>query len=143
MVMRSTAMDLLNLLVGDWQVAMHEAWFLDQPDVDDAGTASIEWLGDAFLSFHWRAPVGDTRLVIGRSDAADRYQVLYHDERGTSRVFAMTFDGSTWTMVREDPDFHQRWTATVGPGLIEGRWEASDDAGDTWRTDYRLVLTAG
>lgn len=68
MVMRSTAMDLLNLLVGDWQVAMHEAWFLDQPDVDDAGTASIEWLGDAFLSFHWRAPVGDTRLVIGRSD---------------------------------------------------------------------------
>lgn len=69
--------------------------------------------------------------------------MLYHDERGTSRVFAMTFDGSTWTMVREDPDFHQRWTATVGPGLIEGRWEASDDAGDTWRTDYRLVLTAG
>ena len=71
--MRSTEMDRLDVLVGDWHVAMREAWFLDQPDVDDAGTARTEWLGDAFLSFRWRAPVGDTRLVIGRGDATSGY----------------------------------------------------------------------
>ncbi len=140
--MRSAEMERLDTLVGNWQVAMHEAWFLDQPDVEDAGTATIEWLADSFLVFHWHSDASDTRLVIGRNDAADSYQALYHDERGTNRVFAMTFDGSTWTMGRRDADFHQRWTATVQPDRIEGRWEASDDQGETWRTDYRLVLTS-
>ena len=77
-------------------------------------------------------------LVLGRSDAADAYTALYHDERGVCRVFDMTFDGSTWSLSREDPDMFQRFVAEVGPDRIDGRREASDDEGSTWREDFDL-----
>jgi hypothetical protein len=37
-------------------------------------------------------------------------------------------------MTREDPDFHQRFVATVEPDRILGRWDASQDFGKTWMT---------
>jgi hypothetical protein len=79
-------------------------------------------------------------LVLGRSDAHDIYTALYHDERGTCRVFAMTFDGAEWILSREDPDMFQRFVADVGPDRITGRWEASEDRGSTWRKDFDLVF---
>jgi len=39
---------------------------------------------------------------------------LYHDPRPTSRVFHATFVGDTLTLLRQDPDFHQR-TNTPSP----------------------------
>ena len=73
----------------------------------------------------------------GRSFAVT---ALYHDERGTSRVYAMTFGDGQWALVREDPDFHQRFIADVKPGRIDGRWEASDDQGQTWRKDFDVIF---
>ena len=90
----------------------------------------MEWLGDAFLVVRWtmEGDVGTATsemvLVLGRSDANDTYSALYHDERGVCRVFAMMFDGSHWTLTREDPDMFQRFIADVGPGtgsLAAGR----------------------
>jgi hypothetical protein len=77
-------------------------------------------------------------LVLGRSDAQETYSALYHDERGVCRVFAMTFDGASWILSREDPDMFQRFIADVGPDRIAGRWEASEDRGATWRKDFDL-----
>jgi len=79
-------------------------------------------------------------LVLGRSDARDAYTALYHDERGVCRVYAMTFDGAQWILSREDPDMFQRFIADLGPDLIAGRWEASDDQGSTWRKDFDLIF---
>jgi hypothetical protein len=79
-------------------------------------------------------------LVLGRSDPNDAYTALYHDERGVCRVYAMTFDGTHWTLSREDPDMFQRFVAEVAPDRIAGRWEASEDRGSTWRTDFDLVF---
>jgi hypothetical protein len=111
-----------------------------------AGSATVEWLGDAFVVFRWTM-VGDVGkatsemvLILGRSDAHDAYTALYHDERGVCRVYAMTFDGSHWNLSREDPDMFQRFIADVGPDRIAGRWEASDDHGATWRKDFDLVF---
>ncbi len=73
-------------------------------------------------------------------EATHRTQTLYHDDRGVDRLFAMTFAEGEWTLLREDPDFHQRFVATVGPDRIEGRWEASEDAGATWRKDFDLTF---
>jgi hypothetical protein len=53
----------------------------------------------------------------------------------------MTFDGRGWTMTREDPDFRQRFIADVEKDRILGRWEASEDAGKTWRKDFDLTFT--
>lgn len=144
--MRSEAMGRLDVLVGAWRVTMKNAWFLEPPGVEVAGSATVEWLGDAFVVFRWTMgddvgpPTGEMVLVLGRSDARDAYTALYHDERGTCRVFAMTFDGGRWRLAREDPDMFQRFVADVEGDRITGRWEASDDQGATWRKDFDLVF---
>jgi hypothetical protein len=65
---------------------------------------------------------------------------LYHDPRPTSRVFRTTFADGEWLMLREDPDMHQRFVATVTKDRIDGRWDASEDGGATWRKDFSLIF---
>jgi hypothetical protein len=145
-VMRSEAMRQLDVLVGSWRTTMRNAWFLEPADLEVAGSTTVEWLSDAFVVFRWtmEGEVGGATsemvLVLGRSDARDAYTALYHDERGVCRVYAMTFDGSHWVLNREDPDMFQRFIAEVGPDRIDGRWEASEDRGATWRKDFDLVF---
>ena len=140
--MKNEALSKLEGLVGDWDLTMTDAWFLESPDIKDQGEATIEWIGDAFL--HLLSILGEEHStwdwVIGRSDPNEQLTMLYHDERGVCRVFRMTFGDGSWTLEREDPDFHQRFIATVTPDRIDGRWEASEDAGQTWRKDFDLVF---
>ena len=138
---RNPGLERLDVLVGHWKLEMRDAWFLEDPATVVPGSALIAWSGDAFVTMQAELggdPAWD--FVFGRSDATDTDVALYHDERGVSRVFTMTFTGSSWTMVREDPDFHQRFVADVTADRIAGRWEASDDAGATWRKDFDLVF---
>lgn len=143
--MRNTELARLDGLVGRWTTTMSDAWFLEPQGTEVPGAATIEWLGESFVVVRTRFS-GDEHehsemtLVLGRSDANDAYVALYHDDRGVCREFAMTYDGEHWTLTREDPDFHQRWIADVGPDLIRGRWEASEDAGVNWRKDFDLTL---
>lgn len=144
--MRSDAMDQLNVLTGSWRTTLRNAWFLEPADREVPGSATVEWLGDAFVVFRW-SMAGDVGkatsemvLVLGRNDARDAYTALYHDERGVCRVYAMMFDGAHWSLSREDPDMYQRFVAEIGPDRIDGRWEASDDHGATWRKDFDLVF---
>ena len=144
--MRSDAMKLLEVLEGSWRATMANAWFLDPAEREVSGSATANWIGDAFMLFRWTmdGDVGpattEMSLVLGRSDASDAYTALYHDERGTCRVFVMSFDGSRWSLLREDPDMFQRYVADVSRERISGRWEASDDQGATWRKDFDLVF---
>jgi len=139
----NAAMEALEVLVGEWDLTMSDAWFLDPPSTEVSGSATVEWLGDAFLRLRsYLGGEGQTwDLVIGRSDARDAYTVLYHDERGVCRAFDMTFTGDEWNLLREDPDFHQRFLSHIEDGRIVGHWEASDDGGETWRKDFDLVFT--
>ena len=141
--MRNDALQQLEVLIGDWKLSMADAWFLETREIEDAGSATISWLGDAFLEV--RASLGSDQgtwhWVIGRSDPREQLVLLYHDERGVCRVFDMTFADGQWTLVREDPDFHQRFIATVERDRIVGRWEASEDFGTTWRKDFDLIFT--
>src|SRR3954454_12906984 len=126
--MRNEAMEGLGVLVGPWRTTMRNAWFLEPAGREVPGSATGEWLGEAFVVFRWtmEGDVGKATsrmvLVLGRSDVRDAYTALYHDERGVCRVFAMTFDGSRWSLLREDPDMFQRFVADVGPDRIAGRW---------------------
>jgi hypothetical protein len=52
----------------------------------------------------------------------------------------MTFADGEWVMLREDPDFHQRFVGAVTTARIAGRWEASEGGGVTWRKDFDLVF---
>ena len=140
--MRNEALAELDALVGTWTMTMSGAWFLESMDVEVPGSATFEWVGDAFVSM--RSELGGDPawdFVFGRSDANEAFTALYPDERGVSRVFAMTFTPTEWTLLREDPDFHQRFVAERrGGDRIVGRWDASDDQGRTWRTDFDVVM---
>lgn len=137
--MRNEALQKLDVLVGAWTLTMSDAWFLEPAGTEVHGSATIEWSGDAFVNVRSELG-GELTLVLGRSDAHDAYTALYHDDRGVCRVFAMTFDGTLWTLTREDPDFYQRFVADVEQDRIAGRWEASEDEGRTWRKDFDLVF---
>jgi hypothetical protein len=142
--MKSDGMAVLDVLVGDWKITMTEAWFLESMDTEIHGSAKFEWIGsdrDAFLQMTSELngePAWD--YVIGRSDPHDAFTALSHDERGVSRVFQMTFRDGEWTMLREDPDFHQRLVSTVEPDRIVMRADASDDEGQTWRMDLKVYF---
>jgi hypothetical protein len=56
-------------------------------------------------------------------------------------VFDMTFADGAWTLLREDPDFHQRLTLRIEPDRLEMQADASDDAGGTWRKDLDYYFT--
>jgi hypothetical protein len=140
-MMRGEAMRRLEVLAGTWRTTMRNAWFLDPPGTEVPGTTTIEWIGDAFLVFRWVAgPSNEMVIVLGRNDPAEAYTALYHDERGVSRVYAMEFDGAHWSLNREDTDMFQRFVAEVTPDRIVGAWQASEDRGASWRTDFELVL---
>lgn len=121
---------------------MTGSWFLDSLEERVDGWAGFEWLDESFIVFRWAlGATPATVLVIGYSDAQDQYHALYHDDRGVARVFDMEFDGDRWSMLREDPDFHQRFSAEIVGDRIDAMWEASDDQGVTWRKDFDLIFT--
>lgn len=131
----------LETLIGDWDVTLSGAWFLDDLNVEQHGQATFSWIGDAFVvmtSSMDGEPTWD--FAFGHSDADDDRVALYHDNRGVARVFAMQFDGETWTMERRNRDFYQRFIASIEPDTITGRWEASDDEGGSWRKDFDLTF---
>lgn len=139
--MRNTAVETLDILVGDWALTVTDAWFLDSRDERVPGRATVRWLGDAFIELTAELN-GEPQwhFVFGRSDANEQLVALYHDPRPTSRLFRMTMDAGHWTLHREDPDFHQRFVATVGPDRVDGHWDASEDGGATWRKDFDLIF---
>ena len=140
--MKNETLTELEELIGEWTLTMTDASFLESRETEVDGTATIEWLGDAFLQMRGTLGMdpGTWNWVIGRNDPREQLVLLYHDERGVCRVFDMSFGNGQWTLTREDPDFHQRFIATVAADRIDGRWEASEDAGATWRKDFDLIF---
>ena len=133
------------VLVGDWKLTMTNAWFWENPANVVKGSATVEWLDDAFLIM--RQYFGDQPAavwVIGRSDAHDAFIALTYDERGVLRVFDMTFTGAggEWVLTRNDPDFYQRLVGRVAAdgNRIDTHPDASEDQGQTWRTDFDLIF---
>lgn len=140
-MMRNEGLVRLDHLIGEWELTLSGAWFLESLDTEQRGRASFEWLGDAFVAmtgYMEGEQIWD--FVFGRSDPVDEMYALYHDNRGVSRIFVVTFDDERWTMSRSDPDFHQRFIGEVETDTISGRWEASEDEGRTWRKDFDLTF---
>jgi hypothetical protein len=137
----------LEPLVGEWDVTMTHAWFLDTMDTEIHGTAKVEWYAHAFLLLRLIFPgrSGEqggsaSTMVFGRNDPRDSFVALYNDDRGVSRVFAMTFADGEWTLLREDADFHQRIVIRVEADRMQWRADASEDAGGTWRKDLDYIF---
>ena len=140
--MRNPALDALSPLIGRWTVELANAEFLEEGQTME-GTATVEWLDDAFVVMRSEMPGGPPRStsVIGRNESRETYEMLYYDERGVSRIYEMTFDGRSWSLSRADPDFHQRFVAELTDAdTIRARWEKSDGSGP-WEHDFDLTYT--
>jgi hypothetical protein len=73
--------------------------------------------------------------------APDSYH--YFDTRGVIRTYRSSFADGVWKLWREDPDFWQRFTGTVGAdgSSMTAAWEISHDAGTTWQHDFDMTYT--
>jgi hypothetical protein len=143
--MRDERLERLEDFVGEWRLVAPA--FSLPPELAAEARATFEWaLGGAFLLQRTSIPVPEApdSLCMIAPDG-DGYTQHYFDSRGVVRIYAMTFDGRTWTLLRSTPDFspldfHQRWTASFdGAGTIAGRWESSPDGGRAWELDFELV----
>lgn len=133
-------------LVGEWSI---EAAFPGAPPSEIRGRMTLAWtLGGAFLEQRSSVPhpdVPEGLCLIGPSPDGDAFTQHYFDSRGVARVYAMTFAGGRWTLLRQTPDFtplafHQRYVGTLAPDgdTIDGRWETSPD-GEAWQLDFGLT----
>lgn len=155
--MRNPALEALDVLVGSWEITLTNAWFLESLDVEQHGRAEVRWLGDAFIELvaemeaggpHGGAGATGERayeptwhFVFGRGDVNDRTVALYSDPRPASRIFDVEVEDGAWVLHREDADMHQRFVLRVDGDRIDGRTDASDDGGKTWRKDFDLIFT--
>jgi hypothetical protein len=135
----------LEPLVGEWR--LEAPAFPLAAELADQARSTFEWaLRGAFLVQRSTVPVPEAPdgLCVIAPDSDDGYTQHYFDSRGVVRLYAMTFDGSEWTMQRSSPDFsplnfHQRWFGTLRADgqIIDGRWESSPD-GQAWELDFEL-----
>jgi hypothetical protein len=133
----------LRDLAGSWDLAV------DLPGGEGVRAHVLfEVMGEALVQ-RTTVPVPeapDSCCVILRSHDGSLVQ-HYFDSRGVARLYAMTFDGLTWTLERTEPDFSpldfcQRFIAVIEDDgtTIRGEWQKSAD-GVTWERDFGMTYT--
>jgi hypothetical protein len=140
---RDGRLTALDVFIGEW---------IEQVEVPDAppGRSLFEWdLRGSFLIQRSLSPLPEypDGLVIV-SVAQDGYLQHYFDSRGVVRLYRMSLEGQTWTLLRTEPDFtpldfSQRFVGTISDdgNRIDGRWETSSDRGQHWELDFPLSYT--
>ncbi len=150
----------LGVFVGEWAI---EARFPSGPESEPssgttteppdkaaapAGRSRFEWILDRqYLAQRIEVPVPeapDGFTVVAANPGEDTYTQHYYDSRGVTRLYAMTFSGGVWTLLRESADFSpldfaQRFTGrfSADGDRIEGRWEKKLPDSD-WELDFEL-----
>ena len=142
-VMKNASLAPLGFLIGKWNVEMIHS-VLPQPlNWED----SFEFVEESFILWHWqgKGEVPRATSVIGRNEnkSGNMYSMLYYDSRGVSRIMDMSFNNRVWKYIRLDPDFSQRFEATVSEdrNIVKGKGEASRDGGKTWKADFSIIYT--
>lgn len=89
----------------------------------------------------------DSLCIITANATGDGYLQHYFDTRGVVRVYAMRFDNSEWTLIRDRPDytslsFAQRFQGTFSAdsNVIHGSWWTAHDSGP-WQQDFEVTYT--
>jgi hypothetical protein len=141
---RRAALARLEPFVGEWTTEASIAPGLQGSNVFE-WTLDGQFLAQRSTIPHPQAP--DAYSIIGVDQTGETYTQHYFDSRGVVRLYAMTFDGRDWQLLRTEPDFSpldfsQRYTGTMSQDgeTIDGRWESSND-GATWELDFELSYT--
>jgi len=126
------------VLIGRWTTEATHPMF----DGVVPGSLALEWLeGGHFIvqrSHNEHAAFPDAICLIGAPEAGDGLTMEYFDSRGVRRTYGIALADGVLRMWRDDPEFAQRYSATIGPEGFEGRWQLARTPGD-WRDDLRVV----
>jgi hypothetical protein len=141
------ALAALAPFIGTWDMEARFAPERGVPEIDGDVTTTFEWvLNQAFLLQRSNAPdpIPQGLCIIGEDQETGAYTQHYFDSRGVARLYAMTFDGVSWTLERlradfTPLDFSQRYIGTFADdgSTIRGAWEFRND-GEPWQTDFEL-----
>jgi hypothetical protein len=137
---RNPALKPLQSLVGEWEMELSNAAFLQDPSASVKGSASIAWVENgAFLMLSMG---GNAIWLISRDASVPDYTVFYYDNRQVSRIYAMSFMAGIWKIWRNSPGFSQRFEARLSAdgNSIKGAWEKSPD-GKNWEHDFDVTYT--
>lgn len=120
----------LDTLLGTWDFTMRHS-LVPEPVTGRWRFARV--LDGAYVQLDWTYDHPDFPDAIALLDGRGFH---YFDVRGITRVFDLDVSDQGWSVVRRDPDFWQRGSATfVGADAMEGTWEISRDGGVTWEHD--------
>jgi hypothetical protein len=138
MTERDPALEPFDALIGTWTMeATHPLFEGVVP-----GTITFEWLeGGRFLiqrsrTEHESFPDGIS--VIGAPESGEGLVMEYFDSRGVRRTYGVSLDDGVLRFWRDDPEFAQRFSATLAPDAFEGLWQLARTPGD-WKDDLAVV----
>ena len=139
MTARDPALEPFEALIGTWATEATHPMF----DGVVPGRLELEWLaGGRFVvqrSSNEHELFPDAICVIGAPERGDGLVMEYFDSRGVRRTYGIALDGGVLRMWRDDPQFAQRYAATIGPERFEGLWQARTPDDEDWQDDLRVV----
>jgi hypothetical protein len=137
MTERDPALAPFDALIGTWATeATH-------PLVDAvvSGTVAFEWLeGGHFLvqrSHNDHELFPDAICVIGAPETGAGLVMEYFDSRGVRRTYGVSLEAGVLRYWRDDPEFAQRFSATLGRDSFEGLAQLARTPGD-WEDDLKV-----
>jgi len=135
---RDPALQPFDALIGRWTTEATHPQF----DGVVTGWLTLEWLeGGHFIvqrSHNDDELFPDAICVIGAAGDGDGLVMEYFDSRGVRRTYAIVLEDGVLRMWRDDPEFAQRYAATVGDDGFEGQWQLARTPG-AWQDDLRVV----
>ena len=138
------ALKVFEVLIGEWKSTGTHPYV---PDTTLYGHASFKWMeGGAFIIMH--SEVNEENFpngiaIFGSDDAAEKYYMLYFDERNVSRKYNVSFTNNILKWWRNTPEFSQRyiWTISDDGETLISKGELSKDNGVTWEKDLEQTFT--
>jgi hypothetical protein len=135
---RDPALEPFGALIGTWATEATHPQF----DAVVPGSITFEWLeGGHFIvqrSRNEHELFPDAICVIGAPEGADGLVMEYFDSRGVRRTYGISLEDRVLRMWRDDPEFAQRYSATLGHDAFEGQWQLARTPGD-WQDDLRVT----
>jgi hypothetical protein len=80
----------------------------------------------------------DAICVIGPPEQGDGLVMEYFDSRGVRRTYGIALADGVLRIWRDDPEFAQRFAATIDADEYDGLWQLARTPGD-WKDDLHMV----
>jgi hypothetical protein len=139
---RDPALEPFEALIGTWVTEATHPQF----DAVVPGRHTYEWAeGGHFIvlrSHNEHEQFPDAISVIGAPEHGGGLVMEYFDSRGVRRTYGISLEDGVLRLWRDDPEFAQRFSATLRDDAFEGLWQLARTPGE-WKDDLRVSYRRG